>query len=390
MTAISPVNPNQLFDAGKEPTSTLTEFRKVLESGQLFRYRDDGQPPPSAIAEQLLSRRLDKESAMLVANGTVGLELALRALGVGAGDLVGVCAYSFIACSMAVANIGAVPVPLDISDDLTMRPPADDDDLAAVLVVHLQGHAIDAAEVFDWCAARNVPVVEDICQGLGAEYPDGAPAGARGRIAVTSFQHSKQVSAGEGGAVIGSAADLERVQRLCDLGAVRGADGLPDWNHPDATFGSNARLSELQAALVLDQLVVLDETIRRQRANRSLLWEMIPHQFQGSLSSLSRSWQTGSHSLIVMASGAEAERFIAELRERRVFARTVWQHTFPEYAVFRHALPTSVTSTALSGAKRLAPRLVSIPTSKYLDAKAIAHLCDAIGTTTIGGVHEPA
>ncbi len=374
------INPNQLFDTAREDPDHLPEFWSVLHSGFLFRHREDGAESPSIRAEAALSQRVEREAAILVVNGTFGLELALRTIGVRPGDRVGVCAFSFIACSMAVVNVGAIPVPIDISPDLEMAEPADGraSELAAALVVHIQGHAMDADRFISWCDERSIPIVEDICQAFGALDAVGRPAGRRGRIAVTSFQQSKQLSAGEGGAIIGDHDDIAAARAAADLGALRRPNGLPDWDDPRARFGTNGRLGDLQAALVLDQLNQLDSTLTRQRANRALLWDEAPAICDRSLSAALPGAATGSHTLLLANSAEDARAFVGELASANVHARVVWGRPFPDYGVYRARPDAHQTVARYDGAADVAPRVVSIPTPKYLTEDDLHYIASVV------------
>lgn len=373
------INPNQLFDAGREDPDQLREFTALIHSGQLFRYREDGLEPPSARAESILAERVHCEAATMVINGTFGLELALRTIGVRPGDRVAVSAYSFIACSMAIVNVGALPVPLDMTSGLEMITPASSDmeRFAAAIVVHVQGHVIEANEFFNWCSDRAIPVIEDICQAFGARDALGSAAGSRGRVAVTSFQQSKQLSAGEGGAIMGNESDISSARALADLGAVRRDDGLPDWDDPGARFGTNGRLSEIQAALVLDQLLSFETTITRQRANRNLLWDQSPAAAAGISKSLG-GIDTGSHTLLLAESLDDAREFVRRLDADRVHARVVWARPFPEYGVYRRPDGLRWEPSRYANAASIAPRILSVPTSKYLSSSEVAEIGAAI------------
>lgn len=377
---MTPINPNQLFDTGREDLTQYATFNAILRDGQLFRYRDDGNIAPSSQLEMLLSTRLGHEAAFLTSSGTTGLELALRALGVKPGDKVAVTAFSFIACSMAVVNVGAIPVPIDISPTLevTVRSEdLDDDRLTAAIVVHMQGHASHSLAFIRACAQRSIPVVEDLCQALGAQFSEPARVGSLGRIAVTSFQQSKQLAAGEGGAVIGCAEDIDRIRSLADLGSMRGSTGLPSWDDPKAGFGTNARLSELQAALVLDQFLVLDDTIRRQRQNRDSLAAKTGLVGLGLGADQAR-LDAGSHTVFKAKSRIAATEFVHALSGSGVHARIVWPRAFPEYGVYRRAKKYAQSGGRFTTAAEVAPRIVSIPTPKYLASHDIEVIADAV------------
>jgi dTDP-4-amino-4,6-dideoxygalactose transaminase len=113
LTTVTLANPNQFSDLSREDPDSPTCFQSVLSGGQLFRYVESDREASNTLVERHFADHFRKEAATAVVNGTVGLRLALRALGAGPGDRVLVSAYSVIACAMAIASARAVPVPMD-------------------------------------------------------------------------------------------------------------------------------------------------------------------------------------------------------------------------------------------------------------------------------------
>lgn len=221
--------------------------------------------------------------AVALANGTVALELALLALGVGPGAEVVVPAATFVATASAVARCGAVPVVADIALDsrcvtaetiearLTART-------RAVIVVHVGGHPADMPPIVALARRRGLALVEDCAQAHGAHLA-GRPVGTFGDIAAWSFCQDKIMSTGgEGGAITTDSAELHRrcwefKDHGKNLVAVREpATGTGfRWLHD--SFGTNGRLTEVQAAIGRRQLAVVDEWVARRRANAAALHE---------------------------------------------------------------------------------------------------------------------
>jgi dTDP-4-amino-4,6-dideoxygalactose transaminase len=191
-----------------------------------------------------------------VGNGLDALSLSLRALGVGAGDEVVVPSHTFVATWLAVAAVGAVPVPAEVDPDtynlsaatvsaaLTSRT-------RAVLPVHLYGQPFDSAAIGAACDAHGVAVVEDAAQAHGARF-GGVRVGGHGRTACWSFYPGKNLGAlGDAGAVTTDDADLARSLRL-----LRNYGSTRKYVHEQA--GVNSRLDEIQAALLRVKLRHLD------------------------------------------------------------------------------------------------------------------------------------
>jgi dTDP-4-amino-4,6-dideoxygalactose transaminase len=375
------INPPRLFDLSRESGQSLRHFSDVLSSGELFRYPDNGAQSKSGLLEEQFAAYFGKESAVAVANGTTAIRLALLAAGVGPGEQVLLSAYSFIACAMALLSVGAIPVPMDMGSALDLSVPRTSRELGslkAALVVHVQGHAVPLADLRAFCDDRGIPLIEDACQGIGASSRSGR-AGAVGDIAVTSFQQAKQISAGEGGLLAGPRDLIERAYRLADLGAVR-EEGIPDWDSEDAVVGENLRMTELQAALALDQLNALEQALREQRSVRDRLWAGIG-PWAMPLHSEVPAADSGAHTLLRARSGRAALDFRAALADDGIASRIVWPKTYLEYGLMNR---NSLVQVGLAAGQwparsaRLAPRIISVTLSRYTTQEVITMTAESI------------
>lgn len=223
------------------------------------------------------------EHAIALANGTVSLEAALAVLGVGAGHEVIVPPRTFIATASAAVMRGAVPVMADVdpvSQNITAETirGALTERTGAVIVVHLGGWPCDMDEILAVTDAAGVPVIEDCAQALGATYK-GRPIGTMGVFGSFSFCQDKiMTTGGEGGMLITSDADLwERAWSLKDHGKsyakTRGAgpgSGVAfRWLHD--SFGTNWRMTEMQAALGRSGMGHLPSWVERRRRSAAML-----------------------------------------------------------------------------------------------------------------------
>ena len=205
--------------------------------------------------ERELAQRLGVAAAAAVSSGSAGLELALRALDVGAGHEVIIPTYACDALYHAVTRCGATPVLADADPD-TLGLSADDAArrrtarTRAVIVVHPFGLAVDLADF----QRLGVALVEDCAQTLGATL-GGRPVGARGGLAVCSFYATKLLTTGEGGAVAGPAETVARARDARDYD--ERAELAPRFNY---------KMTDMQAALGRSQLARLDTFIARRRA----------------------------------------------------------------------------------------------------------------------------
>ncbi|MDG9715517.1 DegT/DnrJ/EryC1/StrS family aminotransferase [Streptomyces sp. DH24] len=190
-------------------------------------------------------------AALAVTNGSHALELALELAGVEPGEEVLVPAYTFVATSTAVQRRGAVPVPVDVDPDTFCLDPAALDAVAtdrtrAVIPVHIGGHVADMDAITAWAGRRGVRVIQDAAQAHGATWR-GQGLGALGSVATFSFQSSKVLTAGEGGALLLPDDDTyENAWTRHNCGRTR--------ELRLATASSNFRISEFTAAVLRAQL----------------------------------------------------------------------------------------------------------------------------------------
>ena len=224
---------------------------------------------------------LGRRHAIALSNGTVAIELALRALGVGPGDEVVVPSRTFIATASAAVAVGAKPVFCDVDRDSGNMTPATVQEALtprtrAIVPVHLGGWPADVEGLVDLAAPRGIHVVEDCAQAHGATLR-GRPVGAFGAASAFSFCQDKIVTTGgEGGLVATDDAALwERMWSYKDHG--KGYDAVFRREHPPGfrwvheSFGTNWRLTEPQSAIGRAQLRKLPEWSRIRRQNAALL-----------------------------------------------------------------------------------------------------------------------
>lgn len=226
--------------------------------------------------EQKFAEWCESNYAVAVANGTLALELALRALEIGEGDEVIVPSRTFMATASAVAVLGAVPIFSDIdvkSQNIEPQSVAEriTDRTKAVICVHLAGWPCDIEAIRDACGSRDIKIVEDCAQAHGARYK-GRPVGTLGDIAAWSFCQDKiMTTAGEGGMVTTNSEPLfRRVWEFKDHGksydAVFHRQHATGFHWLHESIGSNYRITEVQAAIGLYQLTEVDAWVLRRRA----------------------------------------------------------------------------------------------------------------------------
>jgi L-glutamine:2-deoxy-scyllo-inosose/3-amino-2,3-dideoxy-scyllo-inosose aminotransferase len=203
--------------------------------------------------------------AFCVANGSVSLEIALQVLGVGPGDEVIVPALTWMATALAVINVGAKPVFADVRAEDWCLDPRELRRLItprtrAVIPVHLYSQMAEMDEILAIAEQHGLKVIEDSAHAVGARWGDRG-VGTLGHIGSFSFQQSKGMTSGEGGALVTD--DDELAQRI--FGAKN--CGRPWKPGAPATFGGNHRITELQAAILQAQLGRLEAQLRTKSDN---------------------------------------------------------------------------------------------------------------------------
>ncbi|HEY2216308.1 MAG TPA: DegT/DnrJ/EryC1/StrS family aminotransferase [Solirubrobacteraceae bacterium] len=232
-------------------------FEQVLDSGRYILGEQVGR------FEAEWAARCETSHAIGVSSGTDALALALRAVGVEPGDEVLVPAMTAVATWAAVSQIGAIPIAVDIESQRNGMDPsaargALTDRTRAIVAVHLFGCPADLAELGSLASAAGIPLVEDAAQAHGARLR-GRAVGSLGAAAAFSFYPTKNLAAiGDAGAVTTSNADVaDRLHLLREYG----------WRKRDEAElrGMNARLDELQAAILRVMLGRLDLATQMRR-----------------------------------------------------------------------------------------------------------------------------
>ncbi|MBI2515846.1 MAG: DegT/DnrJ/EryC1/StrS aminotransferase family protein [Opitutae bacterium] len=227
--------------------------------------------------EKEYAAHLGVKHAVAVFNGTIALELIVRAMGIGPGDEVVVPPRTFVATATSVMWNGARPVFADI-DPVSGNVTADTiravvtPRAKAVIVVHLAGWPCDMDPIMALAAEKNLKIIEDCAQSHGAEY-HGRKTGAIGHAAALSFCQDKIITTGgEGGLIATNDNELwNRIWSLKDHG--KSYDAVFNRQHPPGFrwlhegLGTNGRMTEMQAAIGRDALKCLPDWLARRTEN---------------------------------------------------------------------------------------------------------------------------
>jgi len=277
--------------AGLIGDAELANVTSVLRAKALFRYASS-----LGMAEQVerqLCDRFDVEFALTVSSGTAALFAALVAMGIQEGDEVIVPAVTFVATVGAVVMARAVPVFAEIDESLTLDPASVEACVTprtkAIVPVHLDNVAADMDVLVPVAERHGLRILEDAAQAVGVTYR-GKPVGSLGHAAGFSFQQGKNITSGEGGAVLTS--DWTVYDNACRFqdqgGQFTTATGRRTHSSGEPFVGMNMRMTELAAAVLVAQLDRLDgivtdcrkrgQWIRGQLADLGLNWRRMPDE----------------------------------------------------------------------------------------------------------------
>ncbi len=228
------------------------------------------QGPRVRDLEDAFRRLTGAPHAVATCNGTAALHTVLLGLDIKRGDQVLTSPLSCIASANPVLFQGAEPVFVDIDPgtynlDVTKVEARITSRTKLILPVHLLGHPVDMDPLLEIGARHGIPIVEDACQAIGAQYR-GRPVGSMGHAGYFSLYTNKTVTSGEGGMIVTGDADLcRRMQAVRNLGQLPGEHFV----HP--LLGANYKLTDLQAAIGLVQMGKLPQAIARRRQNIAAL-----------------------------------------------------------------------------------------------------------------------
>lgn len=226
--------------------------------------------------ENAWADRCDRAQGVAVSNGTTALQLAVAALDLPAGSEIVMPSFTIISCALAAIYNDLVPVFVDCDPHTWCMDPgaveaAITDRTAAVMLVHIYGHPVDADPILALADRHGLAVVEDAAEAHGARYlrdhgtgdERWVPCGSLGDVSAFSFYANKLVTTGEGGMVLADGDELiERARSLRNLAFL--PDPTRRFEHEE--LGFNFRLTNPQAALGLAQIERLEQTVGAKRA----------------------------------------------------------------------------------------------------------------------------
>ena len=288
--------------------------------------------------EKLFANYVGSKHAISVSNGTLGLVLALKMLDIGAGDEVIVPNTTFGATANAVCQVGAIPIFADIDEhslclDIESFKSRITEKTRAVIPVHLYGNAADLTEIQKIAKKSNVYVIEDAAEALGTRIA-GKHVGTFGDIGVFSFYANKTITTGEGGMIVLNNDALQAKGKM-----MRSHGFSPNNRYWHEIWGTNMRITNLQAAIGCAQMERIDELVMAKQNNARIYRDLLKNLYPSHLTFIKElSGTENSHWLFVvklkdkeLTSSLELYLRAHQIETRRIFYPLNIQPAFEEY-----------------------------------------------------------
>ncbi|HEX5609874.1 MAG TPA: DegT/DnrJ/EryC1/StrS family aminotransferase [Solirubrobacterales bacterium] len=344
---------------------------EVLRSGRL------SLGPMGERFERAFAEWLGVEDAVAVSSGTTALHLGVRALGWGPGDEVLTSPFSFVASANCLLYEGARPVFCDVDPETLDLDPAAAAAAAGertrgILPVHIFGYPAAMPELETLAAERDLGILEDACEALGAVDSEGRRVGARGNLATFAFYANKQMTTGEGGMIVPS-----RPEVAARLRSERNQGRAADMGWLDhGGLGFNYRLSDLAAALGVAQVEKLDQLLAGRDRVAGLYAEGLSGIEGLGIPSAARGQERRSWFVYVvrLPDGVDRDGTIRRLGERGVASKAY----LPCIHLFPHLRELGYREGQFPVAEAASARSLALPFFPQLSEGEVERVCEEL------------
>ena len=232
--------------------------------------------------ERISNKYFKSKNCLAVSSGTAAIKVALKSLGVKAGDEVITQSFNFIATIEAILDCGAIPIIANIDDSLNMDPEEiprlKNKKTKAIVPVHMLGVPCEMSKIMYYSKKFKIPILEDNCEAVGGKYKDKF-LGTIGDVGVFSFDHGKIITSGEGGMILTDNKKLANYAREFHDHGHQNNKKFPRGRDTRKIFGFNYRMTELQGAIATVQLGKLKEMISSNIKRYKVLQKQLSAHF---------------------------------------------------------------------------------------------------------------
>lgn len=342
--------------------------------------------------EREMSNYIGGAGALALSSGTVAIHLALRLLGVTAGDVVFCSSLTFVASANPILYMGASPVFIDSEpDSWNMSPTALERAMSdaqakgklpkAVIIVSLYGQSADMAPLIEICDRYDVPVIEDAAESLGATY-QGKASGTLGKFGIFSFNGNKIITTSGGGMLVSN--DLEALEKA-RFWSTQARDQARHYEHSE--MGYNYRMSNVLAGIGRGQLSVLNKRVEARRKIFARYAEALS-DIQGLTFMPEAKFGTATRWLTALTidpdiCGVKTDTIINQLEAENIESRPVWkplhlQPLFSQFEYYPHTPSYSVSDDLFFNG-------ICLPSGSSLTEEEQSRVIEVIRRTIEGG-----
>jgi dTDP-4-amino-4,6-dideoxygalactose transaminase len=351
--------------------ATIADVADVLRSGWLT------TGPKCKAFEEALSQYCGGRPVRVFNSGTITMEIALRLAGVGPGDEVITTPLTWVATASVVLEVGATPVLVDVDPatrniDLNSIEAAITPRTKAIIPVDLAGLPVDRDRLYDIAKRHSLRVVEDAAQSFGASW-NGRRIGAIGDFVSFSFHANKNITTGEGGALV-LPADIDPA--LCERLRLQGVQRFADGGMDVDVLGGKANMTDIAAAIGLGQLRRLDEFTTRRHALARRYFERFDALAVAGLDLPPRDFTNSNWHMFQVLLPADTDRgsFIAAMKARDI---GIGVH-YPALHLFSLYRKRGFKPGDFPHAERVGRQTVTLPLFPAMADDDVARVCAAI------------
>lgn len=322
---------------GKEEIKAV---KKVIKSKSLFRYHGPNLQYKTNELEKKLADYLDVKYVLACSNGAAALKLACIGCGIGPGDEILMSPFTFIASASSVLSCGAVPKFVDIDSSMNIDPAkiekAITKDTKAIMAIHMQGQSCNMKEIMKIAKKHSLKVIEDVAQAFGSSF-DGKLSGTHGDCGAFSLQAGKTITCGEGGFIATNNKKIYELAKMYhDNGGYRIGNNYPTWENGKTIFGENFKLTELQSAVAVEQLMKIDKIVKHQKNNYEYLVNNIDKDFY-SLRPVLKNQKNINVSLCIQFKNEETcQKFIRYMNNNGIGFNNYCSNLINEFDTFKY------------------------------------------------------